>query len=89
MSYRPNYGGAPVSVAVQVEILTVSDDNNDFTVRMDITQTWTDPRLSFDDEATVEQFRAGKDMAKDVWTPDTTSNNIIHQKYLLSCIVIR
>jgi len=86
---RPNYGGGNVSVEVLMDILEVtdiSDVNTDFTIVMDLSQTWTDPRLSFNDGegATVEQFRAGEDLTKSFWIPDTTFHNVRNQNKVLS-----
>jgi len=86
---RPNYGGGNVSVEVLMDILEVtdiSDVNTDFTVVMDLSQTWTDPRLSFNDGegTTVEQFRAGEDLTKSFWIPDTTFHNVRDQNKVLS-----
>ena len=54
---RPNYGGIPVTVGVSLYILSIGDLSEkfmDFTFDMYFRQFWTDPRLSFDRQPSLE-----------------------------------
>ncbi|XP_044756605.1 gamma-aminobutyric acid receptor subunit beta-like isoform X2 [Coccinella septempunctata] len=71
---RPNYGGSPVEVGVTMYVLSISSLSEvqmDFTLDFYFRQFWTDPRLAFRKQQSVETLSVGSEFIKNIWVPDT------------------
>ncbi|XP_078579856.1 gamma-aminobutyric acid receptor subunit beta-3-like [Branchiostoma floridae x Branchiostoma japonicum] len=69
---RPNFAGTPVSVGIAIDVSSIdsiSDQDMDYTMTMDLSQSWHDERLSFSGEA--ESYDLADDYLSKVWVPDT------------------
>ncbi|KAK2725911.1 gamma-aminobutyric acid receptor subunit beta-like isoform X1 [Artemia franciscana] len=69
---RPNFGGAPLLVGMDVIIGTfdsISEANMDYTLTMYLNQYWRDERLAFGKETDVLALPG--DFSEKIWVPDT------------------
>ncbi|XP_078660112.1 gamma-aminobutyric acid receptor subunit delta-like [Branchiostoma floridae x Branchiostoma belcheri] len=69
---RPNFAGTPVTVGIAIDVSSIdsiSDQDMDYTMTMDLSQSWHDERLSFSGD--VESYDLADDYLSKVWVPDT------------------
>ena len=77
-NFRPNIGGDPVTVGVSLDLLAiheVSAKNMDFTVDINLKQSWNDSRLAFAGNEAVTEIVFGVEKMKEIWMPDTFFRN--------------
>ncbi|XP_048190000.1 gamma-aminobutyric acid receptor subunit pi [Perognathus longimembris pacificus] len=68
---RPNFGGAPVHIALTLDIASISsisESNMDYTATIYLRQRWTDPRLVFEGN---KSFTLDARLVEFLWVPDT------------------
>nr|XP_056712008.1 gamma-aminobutyric acid receptor subunit pi [Euleptes europaea] len=68
---RPNFGGKPVTIAVSVNIASISsisESDMDYTATIYLRQCWTDPRLVFKGN---KSFTLDARLVNFLWVPDT------------------
>ncbi|XP_060113943.1 gamma-aminobutyric acid receptor subunit pi [Heteronotia binoei] len=68
---RPNFGGKPVTIAMSVNIASISsisESDMDYTATIYLRQCWTDPRLVFKGD---KSFTLDARLVKYLWVPDT------------------
>jgi len=71
---RPNIGGDPEIVNVSLNVLSiqeVSAKNMDFTLEINLTQSWDDSRLTFEGNKDVSEIVLGVEKTGEIWRPDT------------------
>jgi len=81
---RPDMGGDPVTVGVNVYILavnSVSEEDMSFSIDMYFRQFWNDSRLAFEDSDSLEKIVFGAEKTGEIWKPDTFFVNENPEEY--------
>jgi len=70
---RPQFGGAPVKVAVSsyiLDVYNIDEKNHEFTAQLYLRQYWVDGRLAYQPPAGVKNIQLDPEHAKKLWIPD-------------------
>ncbi|OXA44115.1 Gamma-aminobutyric acid receptor subunit beta-like [Folsomia candida] len=77
---RPNFGGPPLDVGMDLTIASFDHISEDYTITMYLNQYWKDDRLSF--STNDEVLTLSGDFAEKIWVPDTffanDKNSFLH-----------
>merc|ERR1711892_151412 len=75
---RPDIGGDPVKVIVSIDVLSITEvsaKKMEFTLDINLTESWNDSRLTFEGNEAVREIVLGVEKMEEIWRPDTFFQN--------------